>query len=176
MLVGWIHAGAAFFDLGTEWIYSDAASSFGPPPPAGHTAVRAGLRPPDTPPSGAAQGVPTPARNADVWPCGEGLLRPPVTATSGRAARVRAPRPAWAAALRLWPCGARVLPGVGCRPAPPALVGEAAAGGARSRRPRWWARPRGASVCFSYIFHVPSFVGSLSCNFCWFVSAITADG
>jgi len=58
-----------------------------------------------------------------------------------------------------------VLPGVGCRPAPLALVGEAAAGGARSRRPRWWARPRGAAVCFSYIFHVPSFVGSLSCNF-----------
>jgi len=173
MLVGWIHAGAAFSDLGIEWIYSDAASSFGPPPPAGHTAVRAGLRPPDTPPSGAAQGAPAPARNADMRPCG---ARAAVRRACGRAARVRAPRPAWAAALRLWPCGARVLPGVGYRPVPSALVGKAAAGEAQSRQPRWWARPRGASVCFSYIFDVPSFMGSLSCNFRWFVSAITADG
>jgi len=27
MLVGWIHAGAAFSDFGTEWIYSDATAS-----------------------------------------------------------------------------------------------------------------------------------------------------
>jgi len=70
---------------------------------------------------------------------------------------VRAPRPAWAAALRLWPCGARVLPGVDCRPAPlhwwaRLLRAGREAGGLAGGQGR--AGPPYASLIFSMFHHL----------------------